>query len=180
MIRRVYRQLPPPDLAVFPIFPPLRHVARQAWQGFSMSSPGVEPGPRPSRGRVRCSVTLRGRVKRQVIIQHLSFAIRNLQFAVRHLQFAIRHLQFAVRHPPSGISNPLPNHCPCQESNLVCDLRRVACESVTLQGRESSRRVPDRARTGILRLTSGHAACCATDTAEGKGFEPSRHDGRTP
>jgi hypothetical protein len=31
-----------------------------------------------------------------------------------------------------------PVRCPRQESNLVCDLRRVACDSVTPQGPESS------------------------------------------
>jgi hypothetical protein len=31
-------------------------------------------------------------------------------------------------------SREVKTECPCQESNLVYDLRRVACESVTLQG----------------------------------------------
>ena len=32
----------------------------------------------------------------------------------------------------------------------------------------------DRIRTGVLRLTSGRAACCTTNTAEGAGVEPAR------
>ena len=39
-------------------------------------------------------------------------------------------------HSPSGSqSSPKNPECPCQESNLVYDLRKVACESGTLQGR---------------------------------------------
>jgi hypothetical protein len=35
---------------------------------------------------------------------------------------------------------PKPNQCPRQELNLVPDLRRVVCESVTLRGREEKPR----------------------------------------
>ncbi len=37
-----------------------------------------------------------------------------------------------------NVENGSFSQCPSQESNLVLDLRRVACESVTLQGRVSS------------------------------------------
>ena len=47
---------------------------------------------------------------------------------------------------PSG-SSVTPNQCPCQESNLIFDLRRVACKSVTLQGRMFSNSALSRNRT---------------------------------
>ncbi len=92
-----------------------------------MSSPGVGPGPRPSQGRVR-SATPRGRP----------------EFTARPIPRpgvgpGLAASKAAVRPPHSRGGD-----CPRQESNLVCDLRRVACDpahpegSVGQQGRKDS------------------------------------------
>jgi hypothetical protein len=87
-----------------------------------MPSPGIEPGLRPSRGRVRIRHTPRTK-----------HACR--QSPTRESNPALR-----LRRPPCAqhtrreSHNSLIGQYPRQELNLVFDLRRVACGSVTLQG----------------------------------------------
>ena len=45
-----------------------------------------------------------------------------------------RSCGFEDRRASATLAGIVPIECPCQESNLVFDLRRVACDSVTLQG----------------------------------------------
>ena len=80
-----------------------------------MSSPGVEPGLRPSRGRVRHPPHSEDAIESHAVLCHVASPVCHLGIWNRDPDLCVRQ-------------------CPRQESNLVCDLRGVACESVTLQG----------------------------------------------
>src|SRR5215470_19526654 len=88
-----------------------------------MSPPGIEPGLRPSRGRVQVRHTPR---------TYRSSRVENPPPGNR-----TRPCGFEDRRAPDTLAGRGAGdapECPRQESNLVCDLRRVACDSVTLQG----------------------------------------------
>jgi hypothetical protein len=73
---------------------------------------------------------------------------------------------------PSGVS---VNKCPCQELNLVLDLRRVACESATPQGQAGHRlQTTDyRYEVGITLPTCGLSpVICRLFQVPRRGVEP--------
>ncbi len=91
----------------------------------AMSSPGIEPGLRPSQGRVRVRHTPR-----------TSIETRPLEPPTRESNPALR-----LRRPPCvRHTRGETDERPRQESNLVFDLRGVACDSGTPQGLRRSRR----------------------------------------
>jgi hypothetical protein len=83
-----------------------------------MPSPGIEPGPRPSQSRMR--------------IRHTPRTTRAPSPPPGN---RTRPCGFEHRRAPDTLAGNGLKKCPRQESNLVSDLRRVACESGTLQGR---------------------------------------------
>ena len=99
-----------------------------------MSSPGVEPGLRPSQSRVP-SVTLRGRCRDPKTIPRPGIGP------------GLAASKAAVR-PPHSRGNW--HSSPRQESNLVYDLRRVACSPSHSEGCGVVGQADGRTRTGIL------------------------------
>lgn len=93
-----------------------------------MSPPGVEPGLRPSQGRVR--------------IRHTpGTTCRDRPIPRPGVEPGLAVSKTAVRPPhPRGFQGL--SRYPRQESNLVCDLRSVACASGTLQGQSSKAASP--------------------------------------
>ena len=61
------------------------------------------------------------------------------------------HFKLLCRQPPGRLA-PASSKCPRQESNLVFDLRRVACESGTPRGQCLSFSTPPRSRTPSCRF----------------------------
>jgi hypothetical protein len=139
-----------------------------------MSSPGIEPGLRPSRSRVRIRHTPRTFFR--VLVPSPA---RESDPALRlRRPPCVRHTRGEIRHTP--IRHGEPERCPCQESNLVCDLRRVACGSVTLQGpvlRSSTDSRDARIRTlsasfGDSLLSQEHIPIKTKDSGYSAGVEP--------
>ena len=75
-----------------------------------MSPPGIEPGPRPSQGRVR--------------FRHTP---RTLWLSDPPPGNRTRPCGLEDRRAPDTLAGIQTDQCPRQESNLVFDLRRVAC-----------------------------------------------------
>ncbi len=130
-------------------FDPLRRV---------MSSPGIEPGLRPSQSRVRVRHTPRTRKTSLLPSPH------------PRIEPGPAASKTAVR-PPHSRGN---NQCPCQESNLVFDLRGVACRPSHAKGAAEA---DGRARTGMILLTRQGPHRSATSAGAGaQGFEPCLRD----
>jgi hypothetical protein len=93
----------------------------------SASSPGIEPGPQPSHGRMPIQHTPRTEttnVEFQMTKRQYELRIRRLRTSLffRHLTFVIRHSQY-----------------PDLDLNQGLDLRRVQCKSATPSGHEHER-----------------------------------------
>ncbi len=126
-----------------------------------LPSPGIEPGLRPSRGRVRIRHTPRTKCA-----SHQSPA-RESDPALR-----LRRPPCA-RHTRRDLDNSSKKQCPRQELNLIYDLRRVACESVTLQGRATQ--IDARAGHGVrARLVVRATVGLANRTRIGAAHRPAR------
>ena len=91
-----------------------------------MSSPGVEPGLRPSQGRVQIPHT-----PRTIMLSEASPARESNPVSRLRRPPCVRHTR--------GDGN-VKSRCPCQESNLVFDLRRVACRPAHSKGMSRARK----------------------------------------
>ena len=122
----------------------------------AMSSPGIEPGPRPSQSRVRVRHTPRTSIEKRP----------SEEPPTRESNPALR-----LRRPPCiRHTRGEAVECPRQESNPVFDLRKVACCPSHAEGPVEA---DGRARTGMNLLTRQGPHRSATSAGAGaQGFEP--------
>ena len=120
-----------------------------------MSSPGIEPGPRPSQSRVR--------------VRHTPRTMKTGLLPSPPPGNRTRPCGFEDRRASATPAGKVIE-CPCQESNLVFDLRGVACRPSHPRGANEA---DGRTRTGMNLLTRQGPHRSATSAGAGaQGVEP--------
>ena len=84
--------------------------------------------------------------------------VRTGSWSVRDAGGNRTHFELLCRQPPGHLA-PASSQCPCQESNLIFELRGLACESGTLQGQidqhpaEESKKRPADSKSAMPTIT---------------------------